>query len=235
MSIDVYFHGRRDVPKVALTFDDGPNPPRTDEVLDILAGAGVRASFFVIGKWCSRFPQSFERIVRAGHVVGNHSYEHKYGIGDYDKAETVIANVTGKRSIFSRPHGFDFGSYGQSVLANLETTRVIDADVNPADYSQVSSEDILDAVFSSPNLGNGSIIDLHDGMEVEDEAQRLSRPLPLLNALPSLIDGLRKRGLEPVGLDEMELTDPRRWPEDMEDRMVIRPTGRGLVMRRITS
>lgn len=235
MSVDVYFHGRRDVPTVALTFDDGPNPPRTDEVLEILADAGVRATFFVIGKWCMRFPHAFERIVGAGHVVGNHSYEHKYGIGDYDKAESVIADITGKRSTFTRPHGFDFASYSQSVLAQLSTTRVIDADVNPADYAQTSAESIIDAVFSSPNLGPGSIIDLHDGSEVEDEGQRLSRPLPLLEALPGLISGLRDRGLEPVGLDEMELVDLRRWPEDMEDRMVIRPTGSGLILRRTTS
>jgi peptidoglycan-N-acetylglucosamine deacetylase len=45
MSIDVYFHGRRDVAKVALTFDDGPNPPRTDDVLEILAAKGLEARF----------------------------------------------------------------------------------------------------------------------------------------------------------------------------------------------
>jgi len=86
MSLFFYMHGRRDEPKVALTFDDGPNPPRTDEVLEILANARVRATFFVIGKWVTAFPQAFERIVRAGYVIGNHSYEHHYHVSDYDQA-----------------------------------------------------------------------------------------------------------------------------------------------------
>ena len=47
---------------------------------------------------------------------------------------------------------------------------------------------------------------------MEDDATRLSRPRPLLEALPRIIDGLRERGLQPVGLDEMELVDPAEWP-----------------------
>lgn len=235
MSLDVYSHGNRDVSKVALTFDDGPNPPRTDEVLHILHDAGIRGTFFVIGKWCERYPLAFERIVKAGHVIGNQSYEHKIGIGDYDKAEAVIANVTGNRTIFARAHGFDFGSYSQSVLAKLSTTRLVDADVNPADYAQTDAQSIIDGVLGSPNLGNGSIIDLHDGSELDDDAQRLSRPLPLVDALPHIIYGLRQRGFDPVGLDEIGLTDPRRWPDEMDDRMVISPTASGLVLRHTTS
>jgi peptidoglycan/xylan/chitin deacetylase (PgdA/CDA1 family) len=231
VSIDVYFHGRRDVPKVALTFDDGPNPPRTDDVLEILSAKGVRGTFFVIGKWAERFPRALERIVRGGHVVGNHSYEHKYLVGDYDKAEAVIAEVCGRRTIFARAHGFDYGSYSQSVLSQLSTTRVVDADVNPADYAQMDSAQIVANVLNNDSLGNGSITDLHDGSEIEDEAQRLSRPLPMLDALPAIIDGLRKRGLEPVGLDELDLVEPRIWPDELEDRMVIKPTGRGLTLR----
>jgi peptidoglycan/xylan/chitin deacetylase (PgdA/CDA1 family) len=229
--LDVYFHGRRDVPKVALTFDDSPNPPRTDEVVDILGDYGVRATFFVIGKWAEKFPQALDRLVRAGHVIGNHSYEHHYRVGDYDKAETAIANVTGKPSVFMRAHGFDYESLSQSVTANLPTSRIIDADVNPADYAQTDPQEIVKGVLENENLGNGSIIDLHDGSELEDAAQRLSRPLPMIEALPSIIDGLRERGLEPVGLDELELVDPLQWPDEMEDRMVISPTGRGLTLR----
>jgi hypothetical protein len=46
-----------------------------------------------------------------------------------------------------------------------------------------------------------------------------------------IIEGLRERGLEPVGLDELELVEPVRWPDEMEDRMVIRPSARGLTLR----
>jgi peptidoglycan-N-acetylglucosamine deacetylase len=231
VSLDVYFHGRRDVPKVALTFDDSPNPPRTDEVANILNEHGVRGTFFVIGKWVVKYQESLERLFRAGHVIGNHSYEHHYRVGDYDKAETVIANITGKRSIFLRAHGFDYESLAQSVTANLPTSRIIDADVNPADYARTDPDEIIKGVLENENLGNGSIIDLHDGSELDDAAQRLARPLPMLEALPAIIDGLRERGLEPVGLDQLELVDPKRWPDEMEDRMVISPTAYGLTLR----
>jgi len=231
VSLDVYFHGRRDIPKVALTFDDSPNPPRTDEVVEILGERGVRGTFFVIGKWVEKFPHALERLVGAGHVIGNHSYEHHYRVGDYDKAETAIANITGKRSIYLRAHGFDYDSLSQSVTANLPTSRIIDADVNPADYAQTDPDEIVRGVLENESLGNGSIIDLHDGSELEDAAQRLSRPLPMIEALPAIIDGLRERGLEPVGLDELELVDALQWPDEMEDRMVISPTGRGLTLR----
>ena len=76
MPLTCYSHGRRDQMKIALTFDDGPNPPRTDQVIDILNAKGVCGTFFVVGKWVDRWPQAFERIVQSGHVVGNHSYQH---------------------------------------------------------------------------------------------------------------------------------------------------------------
>jgi hypothetical protein len=66
-------------------------------------------------------------------------------------------------------------------------------------------------VLQSPYLGNGSIIDLHDGSETEDDAARLGRPVPTIQALPKIIDGLRARGLEPVGLDAMEFDQPDEW------------------------
>jgi peptidoglycan/xylan/chitin deacetylase (PgdA/CDA1 family) len=231
MSIEVYIHGRRDIPKVALTFDDGPNPPVTNDVLEVLAAKGVRATFFVIGKWAERFPRTLERIVRAGHVIGNHSYEHKYLVGDYDRAEVAIAEVTGRRTNFARAHGFDYGSYSQSVLSQLGSTRTVDADVNPADYAQTDPAQVVTGVLNAATLGNGSIIDLHDGSELEDEAQRLARPLPMLAALSDVIDGLIERGLHPVGLDELDLVEPRIWPKEMDDRMVIKPTGQGLTLR----
>jgi len=231
VALDVYFHGRRDVSKVALTFDDSPNPPRTDEVAGILDGRGVRGTFFVIGKWVDRFPETLARLVRAGHVIGNHSYEHHYRVGDYDKAETAITNITGKSSIFLRAHGFDYESLSQSVTANLATSRIIDADVNPSDYAKTEADAIIKGVLENENLAGGSIIDLHDGSELEDAAQRLARPLPMIEALPVIIDGLRERGLEPVGLDELELVEPVRWPDEMEDRMVISPSARGLTLR----
>jgi peptidoglycan-N-acetylglucosamine deacetylase len=230
MSVRFYMHASRGEPKVALTFDDGPNPPRTDEVLDILGNAGIRGTFFVIGKWVEAFPQAFERIVRANHVIGNHSYEHHYHLSDYDRAEAVITNITARRTIFGRAHAFDYGALGQTLFGQMPTTRIVDADVNPRDYAQTDSASIVRDVLEDTNLGPGSVIDLHDGSEQEDVALRHSRPLPMIEALPAIIDGLRAKGFQIVGLDEMDFVDPVDWSENMPDRMVYSPTPEGVVM-----
>jgi peptidoglycan-N-acetylglucosamine deacetylase len=63
---------------VALTFDDGPNEPYTSQIVEILAGAGVRATFFQVGRCVQRFPEATDRIHAAGHVIGNHSLTHRF-------------------------------------------------------------------------------------------------------------------------------------------------------------
>lgn len=211
MSFPIYTHGRRDQAKVALTFDDGPNPPRTDQILEILAAANVRATFFVLGKWAERWPKAFERIVKAGHVIGNHSHMHDPEVGDFDRAEAVIANLLGHPTGFLRAHYFHYHLCQQSPVALAPAMKIVDSDVNPADYSLTDPDEIASRVLQSKDLQGGSIIDLHDGSETESDAERLARPLPMISALPRLIDELKLRGYSLVGLDAMELVDPTPW------------------------
>lgn len=219
MSFYIYTHGRRDQPKVALTFDDGPNPPRTDEILEILDCKKVRATFFVLGKWAVRWPQALERIARAGHVIGNHSHLHDPDLGDYDRAEAAIGGILGRPSRFLRAHLFNYHLCVQSPLASAPGVKIVDSDVNPADWARTDPADIVRLTLEAKELEAGSIIDLHDSAETENDGVRLSRPLPLIAALPQMIDALRDRGFELVGLDEMELADPVVWsPEWQEHR-----------------
>ena len=96
--------------------------------------------------------------------------------------------------------------------------KIIDSDVNPSDWDKTDAQAIIDATLNHPDLAGGSIIDLHDSSETEDDALRLSRPIPMIEALPDIIDGLQAKGLQLVGLDEMEFVDPIQW----------KPDGRGL-------
>jgi hypothetical protein len=73
-------------------------------------------------------------------------------------------------------------------------------------------------VLEHPSLAGGSIVDLHDSSELEDTAQRLTRPLPMIAALPAIIDGLQRKGFTLVGLDEMTLVDPLQWHEGSKRR-----------------
>ena len=217
MPLTYYTHGRRDQMKVALTFDDGPNPPRTDQVIEILNSRGARGTFFVLGKWVERWPEAFMRIVEGGHAVGNHSYLHQAHLGDFDRAEAAIGNLLGRPTQFLRAHYFNFFTCLYSPVALAPEMKIVDADVNPADYAKTDPEAIVAATLNEPALAGGSIIDLHDSTESDDDALRLARPLPMIEALPAIIDGLQARGFELVGLDEMELVDPVEW----------RPDGRG--------
>ncbi len=61
---------------VALTFDDGPNPPYTDQLLDVLAKHNIKATFFLIGKRIETHPETASRILAEGHYIGNHTYKH---------------------------------------------------------------------------------------------------------------------------------------------------------------
>ena len=217
MSLQYYTHGRRDQMKVALTFDDGPNPPRTDQVMEILDSRGARGTFFVLGKWVDRFPQAFQRIVAKGHCIGNHSHLHEAHLGDFDRAEAAIGNLLGRPTQFLRAHYFNFFTCLYSPVAMSRDMKIVDADVNPADFAKTDPQAIVEATLNAPSLAGGSIVDLHDGREFDDDARRLASALPMIEALPAIVEGLNARGFELVGLDEMELVDPVEW----------RPDGRG--------
>jgi len=73
---------------------------------------------------------------------------------------------------------------------------------------------IIQSRGSRITLAGGSIIDLHDSTESDDDALRLARPLPMIEALPAIIDGLGAKGYQLVGLDDMELVDPIEWTQD---------------------
>lgn len=202
MSQGIYYHGRRDQPTVALTFDDGPNPPRTDEILEILASRGARATFFVIGKWVERWPDGLRRMLQAGHAIGNHSYSHSRPAADFDRADAVIGNLTGMPTRFLRAPYFDYSRCGQSAVAMSSSVRTVHCDVNPSDYLPRDPDRIVSECLRARS---GSIIVLHDGAEHDDK--RLARPMPLVAALPRIIDGLTSKGYRLVGLDEMELVE----------------------------
>jgi peptidoglycan-N-acetylglucosamine deacetylase len=87
---------------IALTFDDGPNEPFTSQIADVLARAGVRATFFEVGECVDRFPHVTARLVRDGHIIGNHSQSHRVGrclgIG-WQRSETAAAQNAIVRAI----------------------------------------------------------------------------------------------------------------------------------------
>ncbi len=116
-TMDVYSELK---PKVALTFDDGPHPVYTDQILDMLADRNVHATFFVLGRNVKTNPKTLQRMQKEGHLICNHTYDHVNlsQLGPADacsqlcQTSDAIEEVTGIRPIFFRP---PFGEWKKAL------------------------------------------------------------------------------------------------------------------------
>lgn len=200
------WHGNKNEKVVALTFDDGPNPPNTDQVLEILKKYNVKATFFLVGKKVEQNPETAQKIVNEGHAIGNHTYSHLdlllHNENDINKeignAEKVIIRVTGKRPrLFRPPHGF------RDPLVYDVTEKkgyvVVLWSVMPWDWNKPGIKVIEKRVID--NTQNGSIILLHDGDA--DHLKQTGDRHQTVEALPTIIETLQKKGYRFVTIPEL--------------------------------
>ncbi len=160
-------HGGRDVPTVAITFDDGTDGKTTPEILAVLEKYNIKATFFCIGERIVKNPEVFKSIAAKGHIVGNHSYNHSFWFDLYSynrmadeilKTDEIIFEFTGKKPKLFRP---PYGVTNPMLKKALKITghhsiawslRSFDTVKNP--------ENVLRKVNSK--LRNGDIILFHD-------------------------------------------------------------------------
>lgn len=181
---------------VALTFDDGPNPVYTREILQVLRDYDVKATFFVVGANVAKHPEVATEIVQEGHELGNHSMTHRYALpfelphqirGDYRQAQQAIWEAAGvSPRLYRAPHGRV--SPWMAWALRREGARLVRWDVSPGDWQDVSPEVIVQRVLDRARPG--SIILLHDGLDLDDKADRRV----IVQALPDLIEGLLDQG-----------------------------------------
>ena len=182
---------------VYLTFDDGPIPECTPEVLDILAHFGVKATFFMVGENASRYPDILERVRCEGHSIGNHTFHHLRGfqhsiedyINDVKKADILLHT-----SLFRPPHG-RMKLKQKKALLNKGYTIFL-WDVLPHDYNPRYNTEKLVSIIKQYTR-NGSIITLHDSLKSKDR---------MLQALPLIIQYLHSEGYTLLPLPENNLT-----------------------------
>ncbi|TVX98773.1 polysaccharide deacetylase family protein [Cohnella terricola] len=192
----------RETRKVALTFDDVPDPRYTPKVLDVLKEKKVRATFFVVGTRTSKHPALVRRIHRENHAIGNHSYNHpnfsKLPIAKVQeqiyRAERTISEVVGFKPRLVRP------PYGEIVARQLEWAKkrgytVVNWDVDSSDWRQLNADQVFRNVTRS--VRPGSVVLMHAG---GGNGQNLSGTV---QALPRIIDWLREHDYEPVTLTEL--------------------------------
>ena len=197
-----WHHAQHPLPKVvALTFDDGPHPVFTPQILDILKRYGVRATFFLIGARTERYPDLARRIVAERHEIGNHTYSHPADLprkdwgaicGEIVKGADAIERVTGVRpKLFRPPRGYL--NYRIHTAAQLCGFTVVLWTVSTDHHDAPTPEAMARRVFKL--VHSGAIILMHDG--------RIQTRWKDVKALPLILDGLRKRGYSFVTVSEL--------------------------------
>ncbi|MCM1561884.1 MAG: polysaccharide deacetylase family protein [Butyrivibrio sp.] len=150
--------------KIALTFDDGPNPYFTEMLLDGLKKRGVKATFFVLGEEAEKYPDILLKIHEDGHLIGVHSYRHvnfgEVGVAkakeQIDRTQEVIYSVTGEYAGYIRP---PYGCWQKELDAQVPLIEVL-WDVDPRDWATEDSDAVVQRIIK--NTKEGSIILLHD-------------------------------------------------------------------------
>jgi peptidoglycan/xylan/chitin deacetylase (PgdA/CDA1 family) len=195
-------HGSRTSSEVAITFDDGPDTSDTPTIMKILDRAGVKASFFVVGKTLDTSPQVVRALVADGQLVGNHSYHHDDwrwldpSYPELERTQQAFAREIGTCPVWFRPpHGQRTPLMARVVKSH--DMRMAMWDVSVSDKGKNDPEAIAAKVLAS--VKGGSIIDLHAGIDGTSVAHRAA----VIAALPLILDGLRTRQLKPVRLDTL--------------------------------
>lgn len=182
-------------PKLAITFDDGPNPEWTPALLDGLKQRGVKASFFVIGEKAQSNPDIILRMVREGHVVGNHTFTHvqltgltqQQACAEITKTNEVLKEIMGSSPIYIRP---PFGSWNEELECGVSMFPVMWT-IDTLDWTTSDADKVVNKAVSQAKAG--SIILLHDNYESS------------VQAALRIIDILQKKGFEFVTVEELML------------------------------
>lgn len=189
--------GNSKVKRVALTFDDGPHPEYTSQLLAILSHYDAKATFFVVGIQCQKYPHWVKMISQAGHELANHTFDHfrlpqlpqeeqSYQI---DECTRLIEQLTGTTPRFFRPPG---GRYDADIERLLRQRGMVLALWDAALNDTAEDREAADLLKSAnTQIRPGSIVLVHDGVQAT------------VDMLPQLIEALRKDGYEFVTLSEL--------------------------------
>ena len=207
------WRGPRRARRVALTFDDGPDPTWTPRIVATLARLGVRGTFFLVGERAARAPEVVRDMAAAGHEVANHSWSHKSfwllspgrTADEIGRAHELLADLSGQAPLHFRP---PWGMVNAAMFPALRRWR------ERCIFWSIQTEGLRprSAEAQTACLGRrahaGAIVDLHD-------AEGLAgAPARLLPALPGMVEGLRAAGYDLVTVTEllMDLEGGRDCP-----------------------
>lgn len=179
--------------KIALTFDDGPHPYYTEQLLDGLKERGVHVTFFVTGEHAQLHPDIIERMSEEGHLIGNHTYSHIQLTAnnreefkeELVRTSEIITGITGQEVIFVRP---PYGCWDKRLEEELNMFPVL-WNVDPLDWSSRNAARITEKIVSA--AGENDIILMHDYYKTS------------VTAALDAIDRLTEEGYTFVTVDEI--------------------------------
>ncbi|MBX7223040.1 MAG: glycosyltransferase [Blastocatellia bacterium] len=200
--------GGKDRHKIALTFDDGPDPVYTPQILDVLRQNQVPATFFVIGSNASSNPALLDRMVAEGHEIGSHTFTHP-NISviteaqlnlELNSTQRLIESRTGRRTLLFRPpYAEDVEPENPEQVAPLLSVGAmgyytIGMQIDPDDWKNPGVGTILNEVVKQTEAGQGNVVLLHDSGG--DRSQTVA-------ALPLIIKALRAKGYQFVPVSNL--------------------------------
>ena len=203
----VFHEGAGDEHAVSLTFDDGPDPKWTPQILDILKAQNIKATFFLVGSEAETYPGIVQRILREGHEIGNHSYTHpnlseissKQITFEFNATQRLLESITGRSTTLCRP---PYNADSRPTrLAELQPLMQLQDDlgylivlenIDPEDWAKPGVDEIVQRVKDQRDLGN--VVLLHDAGGNRSQT---------VEALPKIIDYLQTRGDHLVPLSEL--------------------------------
>lgn len=179
--------------KVALTFDDGPHPQYTLQLLEGLGKRNVKASFFITGENARMYPELVKKMYEEGHLVGNHTYSHlqlsksnrEAFKEELIKTNEIIKEITGEEVVFVRP---PYGSWDKSFEEELNMFPVLWT-IDPLDWCSDDAACVINKVV--PKVKENAIILMHD-----EYASTVTAAL-------QIVDELQGQGYEFVTVDEI--------------------------------
>lgn len=182
-----------DIRRVALTFDDGPHPVYTEQLLDALKERGVKATFFVTGEHAELHPDIIKRMHDEGHLIGNHTYSHiqltesnrETFKDELIQTNEILYDITGDEIQYVRP---PYGSWDKKFETDLNMFPVL-WNVDPLDWQTDNASRVANAVISK--VSDSDIILLHDYYDSS------------VKAAVMVVDELQQQGYEFVTVDKI--------------------------------
>lgn len=182
-----------DLKRIALTFDDGPHPRYTEELLDGLKERGVHVTFFVTGEHAELHPDIIKRMYEEGHLIGNHTYSHiqlsatlrEQFKNELIKTNEIIQSITGEEVLYVRP---PYGSWDKKLESELNMFPVL-WNIDPMDWCTNNASCVSQAVINS--VRDNDIILMHDYYKTSVKAALM------------IVDALTEKGYTFVTVDQL--------------------------------